>query len=95
MIEHCWFDEITFVEAIARGPFAATNQGRAVFAANVYVIEHCFELAFIDAGAHFRLRIQPRADAHRLRAFRYSLDELVGNLVDDDGAARCRATLTR
>src|SRR2546423_9100397 len=69
VIENCWLHEITLVEAIAGGAFATTNQGCAVFTANVQVFEHGLELTFIDARAHFSLRIHAVANAHRLSPF--------------------------
>ena len=95
MIKNRRLHEITFVEAVARGAFAAANQSRTVFATNIQVFEHCLELTLIDARTHFRLRIHAVADAHRLRAFRDALNEFVSDLIDHNCATRGGASLAR
>src|SRR5687767_8139382 len=86
-------DEVTFVEAVAGCSRAAANERRAIFAANVDVTQHRFELTLVDTWSHVSLRIRTGTDAHRLGSFRDAFDKLVRNLIDNDGATRCRATL--
>ena len=62
--EHGWLNEEPFVESVARRPFAAANQSRPVFAADIEIFEHGVELIFVNAWSHLSLWIHAVADPH-------------------------------
>src|SRR5713226_7272946 len=95
VIENGWAHEVAFVESVTGSTLATAHQRSAVFSPNVQITQDSLELILIDARPHFGLWIVAVTDSHRLRALRDPLDEFVGDLVYDDRAAGCRATLPR
>src|SRR5436190_19996358 len=93
MIKDRGFDEVTLIQTVSGRALTAADEGRAVFASDIQILEHRVELAFIDAGTHLSLRIHAVADAHAFGPSRDAFHKFVGDLVDYHGPAGCCASL--